>query len=711
MRLFSLFALVAGLVAAVPARAQVTASLVSADGSVQPGHPLTLAVRMVHKEHWHSYWIYPGTGLPTTIDWKLPTGWTAGPIQWPTPGLLDDGRGNIIGNGYEGDLLLPVTLTPPAGLTPGQTVTFTAKVDWLMCREECVPGNAELTLTLPVGAESPKPDPTFGPRIAAVQAVAPRSIPGWTVTATKDAKTATLVLEQQADGPAPAHLHFFSEDGTIAFDQPQTVTTQGKTTTLVLPIGTDGPTPLPKTLVGVLRSDTSWVGGADQKGFRIEAAFGEKGAAPAAPLPSAAAPSAPSAGAGAASPPPAAPPGGFAFTLLLALVGGLILNLMPCVFPVIGIKILGFVRHAGSDRATVTKHGLVYTAGVLLSFWVLAGLREILHAAGNQLGWGYQLQWAPFNFMLASVMLIFAMNLSGVFEFGLSATSVGSGLQTKEGLPGTFFSGILATVVATPCSAPFLGAALSATISLSTAQSFAIFTTIAIGLSLPYLVLSAFPSAVKVLPRPGAWMETFKQLMAFPLYGTVGYLIWVLTGQTEAPELLSVLFGLTLVALAIWIYGRFRSPGASAGRARFGLIGGLAVLALGAWIGWPQQLESKPAPNAIVWEAWSPDKVAQAHREGKIVYVDFTARWCFTCQVNKKVVFHSEDVLKAFRDKKVVTLRGDWTNRDSQITAELAKYGRTAVPFNQVWLPGRDQPVLLPEVLSPSTVLKAVNAD
>ena len=694
MRLFAALALLCGLVTAVPVRAQVSASLVSEMSSVQPGTPVTVAVRLVHEPHWHSYWIYPGTGLPTTIDWVLPAGWKAGPIEWPTPHVLDDGRGNIIGNGYDGDLLLPVTLTPPADLKPGSSVNLEAKVDWLMCKESCVPGNADLKLALPVSAEAPKPDGTFGLRLSTLRADAPKSVEGWAVSATRDAKTATLTLEQTGDLPAPKDLHFFSEDGYIAFDQPQKVTVNGKTVSLALTIGTDGPTPPPTKLAGVLASSSPWVAGSGQTGLRIDAEFGAKPVAASA-APSSAAPSA-SSGVSAS----------LGSTLLLALVGGLILNLMPCVFPVIGIKILGFVRHAGSDRSKVTKHGLVFTAGVLASFWALAAALELLRSGGEKLGWGFQLQSPGFVFVLAAVMLVFALNMSGVFEFGLSATSVGSELQAKEGLSGTFFSGILATVVATPCSAPFLGPALGAALTLPAAQSYAVFTAIGIGLSLPYLILSAFPSAVKVLPRPGAWMETFKQLMAFPLYGTVGYLIWVLAGQTQEAELLPVLFGLVVVAMAAWVYGRWTAPGASEGRARFGVIMGVILLATGVWAGWPRPA----APDAVVWEKWSPEAVATLHEQGRIVYVDFTARWCFTCQANKKLVFHSDEVLKAFKDHHIATLRGDWTNKDPQITAELTKYGRSAVPFNQVWLPGHDQPELLPELLSPSVVLKAVTS-
>jgi thiol:disulfide interchange protein DsbD len=667
-------------------RAQVKASLVSADAWVQPGTPFTVALRLEHRPHWHTYWLNPGTGLPTTLKWTLPPGWTAGEILWPAPMVLQDTRGNVIGNGYDGDLLLPVTLTPPASLAPGTAVNLAVKADWLMCQEECVPGSAELSLLLPVKEGAPPPDPGFGARIRAVLAQLPQADPEWTLSATRDAKGVKLTVQPTGAGGSPARtaagLHFFSADGLVASDQPEVVTSDGKGGfTLVLPVAEDGPKDA-RRLTGVLTSAQGWHADGSLPGLQVDAAFG---AAPAA-----------------AAPAPAA--GSFAATLALAFVGGLILNLMPCVFPVLGIKILGFVNQAGADRRKVTLHGLVFTSGVLLSFWVLAGILAILRAGGSHLGWGFQLQSPAFVFGLAAAMLAFALNMSGVFEFGLTATGFGSSLQSKSGLIGSFLTGALATVAATPCAAPFLAPALGAALALSTLQSFAIFTVIGIGLSTPYLALSAFPSAVKVLPRPGAWMETFKQAMAFPLYATVAYLIWVLAGQLEEAALLSSLFGFVLVAAAVWVYGRWHAPGASPGRMRFGTIACVVLLAAGAWAGWPVAA----APDAIVWEKWSPEAVEKLRGENRLIYVDFTARWCATCQANKRLVFRSPEVLKAFKDRHIATLEGDWTNKDPAITAELAKYRRAAVPFNVLWIPGQDQAVVLPELLSPSVVLAAL---
>jgi DsbC/DsbD-like thiol-disulfide interchange protein/cytochrome c biogenesis protein CcdA len=680
---------VLGLAAALPpARAQVAASLVAADASVRPGSPVTVALRLVHQPHWHTYWLNPGTGLPTTLAWTLPQGWKAGDIQWPAPKVLLDTRGNLIGSGYDGDLLLPVTLTPPADLKPGTVAQIKAAADWLMCQDVCVPGKASLSLSLPVSGADPVPDPEWGPRVRAVVAQLPARDPSWSAWAERGPAAVTLAVRPAGAGagptPAPSDLHFFSDDGTIAYDLPQKASSDGNGGfTLTLPVSPDGPKDAPR-LLGVLTSSSGWRPDGTLPGLRIDAAFG---AAPAA---------------AAAAPPPGA--GGLAGTLALAFVGGLILNLMPCVFPVLGIKILGFVNQAGADRRKVTLHGIIFASGVLVSFWVLAAVLAVLRAGGSQLGWGFQLQSPGFVFGLAAAMLAFALNMSGVFEFGLTATGIGSQLQSKSGFTGSFLTGALATVAATPCAAPFLAPALGAALALPAAQSFAIFTTIAIGLSAPYLLLSAFPSAVRVLPRPGAWMETFKQVMAFPLYATVAYLVWVLAGQVSESGLLGALFGLVLVAMGAWAYGRWCAFGASAGRARFGIAACVALMALGAWTGWPRP----SAPGDIVWEKWSPEAVERLRSEGRIVYVDFTARWCATCQANKRLVFHSEDVLRAFRERNIATLRGDWTNKDPQITAELAKYNRAAVPFNVLWLPGRADPVALPELLTPSAVLDAL---
>jgi thiol:disulfide interchange protein DsbD len=584
-----------------------------------------------------------------------------------------------------------------------------------MCEDVCMPGNADVTLTLPVAATA-APDAALGSRLSAVVAGLPRADAAWKVSATRDAKAITLKVAPV--GPtagktaAPADLRFFADDNLVAYELPQTITPDGAGGyVLTLSISPDAPKDATK-LAGVLTNEKGWLADGSLRGLRIDLPFA------AAPTVSATAPAAsgsqPSALSSPSSVPSPAAPVSLISTLFLALVGGLILNLMPCVFPVLGIKILGFVNQAGQDKKKVILHGLVFALGVLLSFWSLAAVLAVLRAGGDQLGWGFQLQSPLFVYGLAAVMLIFAMNMSGVFEFGLSATGVGSDLQSKSGFAGSFFTGVLATVVATPCSAPFLAPALGAALTLSTIESFAVFTAIAVGLAGPYLLLSIFPAAVKILPRPGAWMETFKQFMAFPLYATVAYLAWVLAGQTTENGSLMALFGLVLIALGVWFYGRYNQPGTKPGKVRFGTVTGALVLALGVWTGWPENTEAKTAAAQaagapeVVWEKWSPAAVEKLRAEGRMIYVDFTARWCATCQTNKKIVFASDEVLRQFAAKKIVTLRADWTNKDPAITAELAKYQRSAVPFNVLWEPGKPEPLLLPELLTPGIVLDAI---
>jgi len=685
------------LLAPLGAEAQVRSSLVAADTAVQPGKPVTVAVRLEHDPHWHTYWIRAGTGYPTSLKWDLPAGWVAGPIQWPTPITIKGSHGEVTGNGYDGVLYLPVAVTAPADAQPGN-VKLKVHIKWLMCADICIPGEGDATTTLKVSPGPPTPNAVV--RDALANMPMPRTEAAWHITAKRTDKTVTLQIGGAAGIDAP---HFFSEDDFIQYDQPQPATGDGGNLKLTLQVADDADLSTNR-LVGVL----AYI---DEKGIY-------RGAQMSTPLDSTAAAGSPVSGPDSGAPSgsnsstvgaaigtgsPAIARASLFVTSLLALVGGLILNLMPCVFPVLGIKVVGFVNQANSDRRKITIHGLAFTAGVLLSFWGLAAVLAVLRAGGQQLGWGFQLQSPVFVFALTVVMLIFALSLSGVFEFGLGAMGVGSNLQMKDGYSGSFFTGVLATVVATPCSAPFLAPALGAALALPTAQSFVVFTAIALGLSTPYLLLAIFPGAVKILPRPGRWMETFKQVMAFPLYATVGFLVWVMAGQVSENGLLMVLFGLTVIAMAAWLYGRYTAPGASTARMRFGLIGGAVLLATGLNLGWPRPA----APSDIAWEAWSTQRIEQLRAQGRPIYVDFTARWCATCQANKKVVFASTDVKRYFHDQNVATLKADWTNSDPHITAELARWNRSAVPFNLVYLPGRAAPRILPEVLTPSIVLRA----
>jgi thiol:disulfide interchange protein len=679
------------------ARAHVQASLVAADKSIQPGHALTVALRLDQQSPWHTYWISAGTGYPTTLRWDLPTGWTAGAIQWPTPVMIKNDQGDVTGNGYTDVVYLPVTLTPPATAKSGGQVILKALAKWLMCADVCIPGQANLVLSLPMSSQPPEPDTAVRAELAKMPmpAAAPAD---WKIAASR---TGNHVLLRISGGDAARSPHFFSEDAFIQYDGAQQLAADQHMLTLTLPVSDDADAST-RNVQGVL-AYTDATG--SYHGVLVNAPLSSAGAAIAGVQASGSGSSSESSS-GTRVATSEVGTTGLGLTLLFAIVGGLILNLMPCVFPVLGIKIVGFVNQTGNERHKVTMHGLAFTLGVLLSFWALALVLATLRAGGEQLGWGFQLQSPVFVFGLTVVMLVFALSLSGVFEFGLSATGVGSSLQMGTGYGGSLFAGVLATVVATPCSAPFLAPALGAALVLPTLQSFLVFTAIGLGLSAPYLLLSIFPQALKVLPRPGRWMETFKQVMAFPLYATVAYLIWVLAGQVSENDLLMALFGLTTISMAMWLYGRYHRPGTGVLGARLGLVGGLALLLVGLGLGWPRAA----APTDIVWEPWSAERVAQLREAGRPIYTDFTARWCATCQANKKVVFASDAVKRYFRDHKVATLKADWTNADPLITAELAKWHRSAVPFDLVYLPADAEPKALPELLTPGIVLKAFDA-
>jgi thiol:disulfide interchange protein DsbD len=421
-----------------------------------------------------------------------------------------------------------------------------------------------------------------------------------------------------------------------------------------------------------------------------------------------------SAGATAAQPQPGATgarvEGSTWAALAFALVGGILLNLMPCVFPVLGIKVMGFVEHAHGDARAMRTQGWMFSAGVLLSFLALAGIMLALRAGGAQLGWGFQLQSPAVVMLLAALFFVLALNLSGVFEWGAFAQSMTSNISARGRYADAFLAGVLASVVATPCTAPFMGAAVGFTLTQSTANALAIFAMLGAGMALPVLLLAHFPALLRKLPRPGPWMETFKQVLAFPLYATAAWLTWVLGAQSGNDAVLALLAGLVLIAMAAWMYGRFEH---SAGPWRAAVA--LLLAGAGLVVAWPATHSTATSGAAaakageIAWQEWSPEKVAELTGQGKAVFVDFTAAWCVTCQVNKRVALNNASVVAAFGERQVVALRADWTRHDPRITATLSQLGRNAIPVYALYLPGEAQPRLLPEVLTPNIVLEEIS--
>ncbi len=692
MRLASVIAFLLWPLASLPAitservrDGEVAIELVSPAETVAPGQTIEVGIRFLIDEKWHTYWRNPGdTGLPPDIKWDLPEGIEPGEIRWPYPTIYRNNH--LVDFVYFEEVTLYTSLTVPTDWPVGEIFPIGAEVNWLMCEEICIPGQGSLSLAIPV-AEVASLDPKEQAALEATQQKWPAAPDSIQAAMRTNAKTVQLLVDGLESAPAPpGELFLFPVDPLVAPAEPQQWQWQEDQLVANL-VRSDHAAVVPEVFRGVLYSPEGWPGMEGRKALWIEASLAEGG-----PL---------AVGAGSAS---ATGSGGLAWLLILAFAGGAVLNLMPCVFPVLGLKIMGFVEQAGSDKAKIISHGLLFTLGVLVSFWILSGALLALRASGNELGWGFQLQSAPFVFGMAAFLLLFALNLSGVFEIGFGLMTLGNKAGTKKGASGSFFSGVLATIVATPCSAPILATALAGALTLPPFQSILTFTFIALGLSAPYLLLTIFPNLLKALPKPGAWMETLKQFLAFPLYATVGWLIYVLAGQLSDDRLLSALLALTLLSLGAWIYGRYSAPYRKKNTRRIGGI--LALLLIASAIGY-----GYPKKETLTWIPWSPQTIESLRDDDRIIYVDFTARWCATCQVNKTVVFSSEKVLDFIDKNKVALVKADWTSEDPAITRRLAELGKAAVPVTLVYLPTEEEPRILPETLVPSTVLRAFRAD
>ncbi len=674
---------------------QVRAELVAhAPDGLAPGKPVWLGLLIEHQPHWHTYWKNPGdSGLPTTLNWTLPPGLEAGTIQWPTPSKLPIGP--LMNFGYEGRLLLPVPVQVTQALDAG-SLTVKLKAEWLVCKEVCIPESGEFSLAVPAQGATAGHAALF----AAAQAALPQAVPGSKATARVEGQQLVLEVSGLPAAWQGRKLDFLPETTGIIDNAAKTTTAWAGdrwTAQVALdPHRSEGPSTLPAVLI----SD------GQAAGLQIQVTVST-------PWPAARSPDAAPATAPAATPiapPPPAADGGLAISLLLALLGGMLLNLMPCVFPVLSLKVMGFAAHA-QDRRALLIGGLAYTAGVVLSFVALAALLLSLRAGGEQLGWGFQLQSPLFVAALAALFTLIGLNLAGLFEFGSVLPARWSALRSQHPTVDSLLTGVLAVAVASPCTAPFMGASLGAAVTLPTAQALLVFASLGLGMALPYLVASAWPAAARALPRPGPWMAHFKSVMAFPMFATVVWLVWVLGQQTSIDGAAALLGALVALAFMAWALG---SPGLGA-RARAGF-GTFSVLLLVAALVWalPAFKTVEAATTATAdsadqaWQAWSPERVAELTREGRPVFVDFTAAWCVTCQYNKRSTLSKPDVLADFKARKVVLLRADWTRRDARISAELSRLGRSGVPVYALYAPGSASPRLLSEILGVAEVQSAL---
>ena len=691
----------------------VRVSLVTDRNAITPGESFTVGVRYRMEPGWHIYWKnYGETGIPTTIDWVLPDGFEAGPLRWPTPETYK--MGSLMNYVYEEEVVLMAEVTAPADLQPGESIPVGATTSWLVCEEICVPGDAELALSLPV-REASELDPDRAALIQTYREQWPRTSDSWEVRGEVREDVVTLLLTPLREGlPALQDLYFFSENSAIDPGAEQRVDAfDDGSYRMVLNVSSYYSDPLPP-LPGVLRSSTGW---------EAEKAFKGLSVRPLATGPATAAEAPGESALPGTGPEPAV---GFLQAAVFAVFGGLLLNLMPCVFPVLGLKIMGFVSQGGEDPGRIRMHGIVFSLGVFLSLWILVGVLVALRAAGDRIGWGFQLQDPRFVAFIVFLFFAFGLNLAGVFEIGNRLVGTGSGLTARKGFSGSFFSGILAVIVATPCTAPFMGVAIGVALGTSTALTFLLFTLLGFGLVLPYLVLSFLPGLVRKLPRPGAWMESFKQFMAFPLFATAIYFLWVYGAQLGKDALINLLTGLLILGFGLWVFGRWGAPHRKPA-VRYAAFAFAAVLALGG-VGYGVRDQLLPGSDAggeriaglsesnsvireqgVEWLVWSPERVEELRAEGKTLYVDFTAAWCLTCQANKKAVFSSQNVRDRFNNNPdLLLLKADWTSRDPVISDTLESYGRSGVPFNLIYPPA-GEPVILPAALTPAIVMNALD--
>lgn len=671
------------------------AELVAEQAVLAAGERFTVALRLKMDKHWHTYWRNPGdSGLPTTLKWTLPEGFKAAVIQWPTPRRIPVGP--LMNYGYEDEVLLLVEIEPPASLTGA--VNLQARADWLICREQCIPEGADLSLRLPVALKS-EIDTKMSAAFAKTRALMPIAMSEWRSAALQQEKQLELLLSaEKTPAGKLSGLYFFPDrEGMVEHSAAQT---QRKTADgYALRLTASNQTKLTR-LSGVLVAEgrQAWLIDVPVKQDVLKGVL-----------------SAPVTTTGGAKP---SSDIGLGMSLLFALLGGLILNLMPCVFPVLSLKVLSFAEKAHGDRALIRRHGLLFALGVLVSFWILAAFLLVLRASGEQLGWGFQLQSPLVVTALAVLFFILALNLSGLFEFGQFVPGDIAAREFNNPYFNSFFGGVLAAVVASPCTAPFMGAALGFAINQSPIISWLVFTALAFGMALPYLILAWFPAWLKKLPKPGLWMIRLKQFLAFPLYGTVIWLAWVLGVQIGLDSVLWLMLGLLLLTLAIWLWTQHTAQRTTQRTALVWQALGLIAAVIALYALWPKDEPVWPKDEPVAkqgsaisksdsWGQYSRQTLIELQQAGKAVFVDFTAAWCVTCQANKQLVLNTEAVQEAFKAKGVVLLRADWTLRDPAITEALAEFGRNGVPVYVLYRPGKE-PLVLPEVLSKTVVLESL---
>ncbi|WP_240652727.1 protein-disulfide reductase DsbD family protein [Rheinheimera riviphila] len=674
------------------------AELVSEYRQLQPGQTVTLALNTQHEPHWHSYWLNPGdSGLATTINWQLPEGVSAGAIQWPTPKLIKVPP--LVNYGYEDQSILLTDLQIPADFT-GESLVIVATVDWLVCQEICIPATASFSLTLPVAANAEVSTAASALFVTARQALPQALTVVGRYQMQDQSFSAVIELPQDlqvnaffvgsgeiVDHAANQQMHYQpgrGEPGQLTLRQPQNT------------YFSQAPTELPLVLITA--------SGAKQLLLHHQTATSPAIAAKSTHT----------------SPPQTFALTEFALMLLFALVGGLILNLMPCVFPVLSLKALSLSR-AGQQLAAQRAEALWYSLGVVVSFVALAALLLLLRAGGESLGWGFQLQNPLLVALLAFLLFALGLSLSGLLQFGLGLMNSGQQLTQQSGHRGSFFTGVLAVVVASPCTAPMMGTALGYAATQSAPVALLVFTALGLGMALPFLLLAMWPQLSAKLPKPGSWMEQLKHWLAIPLYLSAVWLLWVYGRQTSIDALALALLGLVALAVACWQWGLVQVAKQQGNKTLLKQVIALIALLLALLsISQPElpatSAQSKDGSAVSqsnseqgAAEAWSAVRLQELRAQGKPVLVNMTADWCITCLVNERVALNTEQSKDAMQQYQLSYLKGDWTKQDPAISAYLKQYGRDGVPLYVLYFPGQDGQVL-PQILTPNTLSEVLAA-